>query len=257
MAAAVPLSVVIITKNEAGRLPECLASVAWAAERLVVDDESTDETVAVAERLGARVLRRKMDIEGRHRNWAYSQAAQPWILSLDADERVTPELAREIAELLRGQPAHDVYAMPRRNYIGAYWVRHGGWYPSEQVKLFRKGKFQWEEAEVHPRALGEGPTGQLRHDLLHYSYRDFGDFLDKLNTQTRREAVKWHRTGRRIGPGKVLWRAVDRFWRTWLGKAGYRDGFPGFLVACFAAWYQFMSYAHYWELSRRESAHGA
>ncbi|MBI4355047.1 MAG: glycosyltransferase family 2 protein [Candidatus Omnitrophica bacterium] len=257
MATTVPLSVVIITKNEAARLPACLKSAAWAAERLVVDDESTDGTVAVAEGLGARVLRRKMDIEGRHRNWAYAQATQPWIFSLDADEQFTPELQQEITALLAGAPAVNVYAVPRRNYIGSTWIRHGGWYPSEQVKLFKQGTFQWEEAEVHPRALTEGPWGTLKSDLLHYSYRDFNDFLEKLNGQTRREAVKWHRTGRRVSLGKCLWRATDRFWRSWLLKAGYRDGFVGFMVACFAGWYQLMSYAHYWELTHGTTSNAA
>ena len=119
---SVPVSVVILTRNEAGRIRDCLASAAWAAEVLVIDDGSTDETVHIAESLGARVLRRRMDIEGRHRNWAHDQAAHDWILSLDADERVTPELAQDIAALFRQPPPLDIYDIRRRNHIGSRWI---------------------------------------------------------------------------------------------------------------------------------------
>lgn len=242
------LSVVILAKNESGRIRDCMQSVAWADEVLVVDDNSTDDTAPMAESLGARVVRRTMDLEGRHRNWAYQQARHPWVLSVDADERVTPELAQEIQVLLAGEPPHAAYAMPRRNFIGSYWVRYGGWYPSAQLKLFRKERFRYEEAEVHPKSFLDGSVGTLRHDLLHYSYRDFGDFLDKLNRQTTLEASKWVRDGRAMPLGKSLWRAVDRCWRSYVGKQGFRDGYVGLMVAVMAGLYQLLSYAKYREL---------
>ncbi len=251
MADTLPISVVIIAKNEAARINDCLASVAWAAERVVVDDGSSDETVALAQRMGARVLSRRMDIEGRHRNWAYEQATQPWVLSLDADERVTPELAEEIRRLFAGTPPYDAYTMPRRNFIGTYWLRYGGWYPSAQLRLFQRGVFRYEEAEVHPRAICDRAWGNLRGDLVHYSYADISDFMAKLNNQTTREAAKWHRTGRRMGLGVVLWRAADRFVRAYVFKQGYRDGFLGLMAALFGSWYQLLSYAKYWELQQR------
>ena len=248
METKVPLSVVILTKNEASRIRTCIDSVRWADEVLVVDDESTDETVRIAESLGARVVRRKMDNEGRHRNWASDQAAHEWILSLDADERVTPELAQEICRLLQnGPPPYETYAIPRRNYIGNRWIRHGGWYPSAQLKLFKKAVFRWEEASVHPRAFSDRLCGQLRHDLIHYSYRGLSDFVEKLNRQTTLEAQKWMADGRRVTLRKVLWRATDRFWRAFLLKRGYRDGVLGFVVAWFASAYQMLSYAKYVE----------
>lgn len=244
----IPLSVVILTKNEAARIRDCIASVAWAGEVLVVDDESTDETVAIAEALGARVLRRKMDVEGRHRNWAYAQAAHEWILSLDADERVTPELAQEIQALFRGQDdGFETYAIPRRNYIGSRWIRHGGWYPSAQLKLFKRSVFRWEETTVHPRAFANVPCGTLRADLLHYSYRDLGDFVEKLNRQTTLEAEKWLRDGRRMTLAKALWRTADRALRSYVGKRGYRDGLWGLIVAALAGMYQLLAWAKYYE----------
>ena len=250
--ARVPISVIILTKNEAQRIRDCIESARWADEVLVVDDESTDQTVAIAESLGARVVRRKMDNEGRHRNWASAQARHEWVLSLDADERVTPELAQELAQLFRNGPGTcGTYAIPRRNYIGQRWVRYGGWYPSAQLKLFQRSVFQWEEAAVHPRAFSEAPAGQLRHDLIHYSYRDLSDFLEKMNRQTTLEAQKWLADGRRVTLGKALWRAVDRFFRTFVGKQGFRDGTLGFIVAWFASAYQVLSYAKYVETRQR------
>lgn len=248
--AAAPLSVVILTKNEAGRIQDCLRSVAWAAERLVVDDESTDETVAIAQGAGARVLRRRMDLEGRHRNWSYAQAAHEWVLSLDADERVTPELRVEIEQLLSASPGPNGFAIPRRNYLGRRWLQHGGFYPSAQLRLFRKSCFRYEEAEVHPRIFLDGATGRLQGDIIHLSYRNLEDFTAKLNRQTTLEAAKWRRDQRPMTLGKGLWRTVDRFGRTYWGKRGRRDGTAGFIMAGLAGIYQFLSYAKYWMACR-------
>ena len=250
---SVPLSVVVLTRNEASRLAICLESVSWADEILVVDDGSTDDTLAVARRYTDRILQRRMDIEGRHRNWAYAQAKHDWILSLDADERVSPELTEEIRMLFAQGPAFDVYAIPRRNYIGNRWIWHGGWYPSAQVKLFRRSLFRWEETTVHPRALTDRPWGTLKGDILHYSYRDLADFAEKLNRQTTLEAQKWILDGRRMGARKALWRSIDRFVRAYWGKKGYRDGRIGFIVAVFGGMYQFLSFAKYWHLKQEET----
>lgn len=245
-----PVSVVILTKNEAARIAECIRSVEWADEVLVIDDESTDDTVRIAESLGARVLRRKMDIEGRHRNWAYAQATHEWVLSLDADERVTLELSQEIQTLLVNGSAFDVYAIPRRNYIGTCWIRHGGWYPSAQAKLFKRSVFRWEETTVHPRAISNRPWGTLKGDITHLSYRDVADFVEKMNRHTTLEAQKWVLEGRQVTLGKAVWRTVDRFFRTYIGKQGYRDGFWGWVVAVMAGMYQILSWAKYWEQRR-------
>ena len=246
MADKSPLSVVILAKNEAARIADCLGTVQWADDVLVVDDDSTDETIRIAESLGARVVRRKMDVEGRHRNWAAAQAAHEWVLSLDADERVTPELAQELQRLLsQAQPPYETYAIPRRNYIGDRWIRYGGWYPSAQLKLFKKSVFRWEETTVHPRAISDRAWGVLQHDLIHYSYRDRDDFVQKQDRHTTREAQKWLADGRRMTLGLALWRAVDRFLRSYLFKQGYRDGRLGLFVAMMAWNYQVLSYTKY------------
>jgi len=188
-----------------------------------------------------------MDIEGRHRNWAYDQAKHEWILSLDADERVTPELACEIAGVVQNGSGNELYAIPRRNFIGSRWIRHGGWYPSAQLKLFRRSIFRWEETTVHPRAISEKPAGTLKQDLIHYSYRDLTDFIAKLNRQTTLEAEKWLRDGRKVSFGKALWRTVDRCCRSYIGKSGWKDGFWGWIVAVLAGAYQMIAWAKYTE----------
>lgn len=256
----IPLSVVILAKNEESRITSCIKSVlGWAGEVVVVDDESRDKTVDIAKGLGAEVFTKKMDVEGRHRNWAYSKARFEWVLSLDADEIPTDALKKEINALLSSNPACNAYAIHRRNFIGDYWIKGGGLYPASQLKLFKKGRFRWEEVEVHPVSITDGARGTLENDLLHYTYRDWEDFLRKLNRQTTLEAVKWYNLSLK-NPKKArmkmnfihaLWRVCDRFVRTYFAKKGYRDGFVGFMIAYFASLYQIVSYAKYRELKAR------
>ncbi len=255
----VPVSVVILTKNEEEKIEDCLKSVwGWVDEIIVVDDESTDRTREIASKYADRVLVKKMDIEGKHRNWAYSQAKNDWILSLDADEVVTEELKKEIIQLMNSNliEEYNAFAIPRRNFLGNRWIRYGGFYPSAQLKLFRKDKFRWEEAEVHPRAFLEGKCGRLKKDLLHYTYKDFSDVLKKLNHQTTLEAKKWFRIYKE-NPKKahykmnffhVLWRMLDRFIRSFIIKKGFKDGFLGFVIAVNSSLYQLLSYVKYKEL---------
>jgi glycosyltransferase involved in cell wall biosynthesis len=246
------LSVVVITKNEASRIRECLESVRWADEIIVVDDCSTDETVAIAKEFTDKVFVRKMDIEGKHRNYAYGLASNLWVLSLDADERVTPELRDEIVDLLKNSPSCNGYAIPRRNFIGSTWVRHGGMYPSAQLRLFKKDKFKYDElAEVHPQAYMPDPRGNLKNDILHHTYRDFTDAIAKLDRQTDLEAQKWFRENRKVGVLGILRKSIDRFWRAYFSKKGYKDGVPGLFLAVNAGMYQFLSFAKTWELRRK------
>ena len=253
MRSSVPVSVVVITKNEQDRIKECLESIyGWADEIIVVDDFSTDRTVELARQFTDKIFQRRMEVEGRHRNWAYSQAKNEWVLSLDADEHLTPELKEEIRNVLnQKEQRYTGYSIPRRNFIGDYWVKYGGWYPGSQLRLFKKDKFKYEEVEVHPRAFLQGEEGHLKRDMIHYSYKDFKDFLAKLNNQTTREAQKWINTNRKMSLGHALWRTIDRFFRSFLGKRSRKDGFMGFMIAYFASLYQIISYAKYWEMKMK------
>jgi len=244
----ISLSVVVLTKNEESNIAECLESAKWVDEVIIVDDQSTDKTIEIAKRYTDKIFIKKMDIEGRHRNWAYALARNTWVLSLDADERVTVELKREIEDVISKETIYNGFTIPRRNFIGNYWVKYGGWYPSPQLRLFKKDKFKYEEVSVHPRAFMDEPCGHLKKDLIHYSYKNLEDFLYKLNNQTTREAQKWFEHKKPMRLGRFLWRTMDRFIRTYIGRKGYKDGFFGFIVAFNAGLYQFISYLKYHEI---------
>lgn len=249
------LSVVILVKNEEQRIARCLDSVKWADEIIVVDDESTDNTVEIARQYTSKVFtEKKKDIEGKHRNWSYSLAKNIWVLSLDADEVVTSELKEEIIQVINSNPVENGFTIPRKNYIGDYWVRYGGWYPSPQLKLFKKDKFKHEEVEIHGRAFMDGPCGHLKSDLIHYSYRNIEDLIRKLNNQTTWEAQKWYRLHKPMHLGRFFYRSVDRFVRTYFVRKGYKDGFMGFVAAFNGALYQIISYLKYREMVVKNNA---
>ena len=239
---------VVITKNEQDNIGDCVKSADWADEIIVLDDNSSDNTVNIARQYTDKVFTRKMDIEGRHRNYAYSLARNEWVLSLDADERVSPELAAELKELFSGQVKDKAYTIPIRTYIGKRWIRHGGWYPATKVRLFEKKSFKYEEAEVHPRVFIDGSCGHLKKDIVHYSYRDFHDFFVSLNNQTTLEARKWLKEKRNINFIKMYRKSLSRFLKAYIQKGGYRDGLLGFTVSWAGALYQFMSYIKYKEM---------
>ncbi|PIQ89378.1 MAG: hypothetical protein COV72_03285 [Candidatus Omnitrophica bacterium CG11_big_fil_rev_8_21_14_0_20_42_13] len=249
----VPVSVVVLTKNEEVNIIDCLSSVkGWADEIIVVDDESKDKTVELANEYADKVLLNKMKVEGAHRNWAYAQARNEWVLSLDADEQVSPELKNEIDRALADTDC-VCFSIPLRNFIGKHWVRYGGWYPAGKVRLFKRSKFKYEEVEVHPRVFTEGRCGFLKSDIIHKGYPDFEHFLASVNRQTTLEARKWVNTNRKMSFGKAMWRTIDRFFRAFIGKKGYKDGLVGFMVALFASWYQILSYAKYRQMKQEAS----
>lgn len=246
------LTMAVITKNEEENIEKCLGSAkGWADEIIVVDDESTDRTVELAEKYADKVFKRKMENEGIHRNWTQSQAKNEWVLIIDADEYLTEELKKEITEVLPNTE-HACFSIPLRNFIGKTWVKYGGWYPASKVRLFKKSDFWYEEVGVHPRAfLTEGKTeGHLKGDIVHKGYPDFEHFLGSVNRQTTLEAEKWIKTGRKMSLGKAMWRTFDRFFRRYLRKKGYKDGLNGFMIAYFDSFYQFMSYIKFIEMKR-------
>ncbi|MBU9889309.1 MAG: glycosyltransferase family 2 protein [Candidatus Omnitrophica bacterium] len=245
----VPVSVVVIAKNEEKRLADCLKSAAFAAELIVLDDNSTDGTVRIAESFGAKVTRRAMDIEGRHRNFAYSLATQSWVFSLDADERITPELAAEITRVAQTpNDPHTCYCMPVKTFIGTDWIKGGGYYPAPKTRFFKRGQFKYEEARVHPKMFYEGTCGQLRGDILHYSSPSWDVWFSKFNRETALEAEKWLKDGRKVGPWRVFRKACSRFLKYYFQKDGITTGYTGFLMSFLHAAYQIITFAKYREL---------
>lgn len=252
----VPLTVLIIAKNEEKRIEDCLKSVhEWAEEILVLDDMSTDATAEIARRYGAKVIQRAMDYEGRHRNFGASSATQPWILSLDADERATPELARDIAEVIPANPGgHVCYSIPLRNYLGDLWLKGAGYYPAAKSKLYKKGEYTYDEtARVHPRVFYKGTAGPLKGEIIHLSFENLEHWLRKFNRETSLEAEKWVRDARKVRLFTILRKSVDRFLKNYLFKKGWTMGFYGFLMSLFHGLYQLVAYAKFLEISKKES----
>jgi glycosyltransferase involved in cell wall biosynthesis len=245
-----PLTICMIVKNEERRLEAALQSVSWAQEILIVDDESTDRTVEVAKRHTDKIYHRKMDIEGRQRNFAISKATNEWVLSMDADERVTPELAKSLQEMVNAPTPHSGFDIAIKTFIGKRWIRAAGYYPAPKLRVFRKGKFRYEEERVHPRIIFEGTVGLLKGDLLHYSCENLTQFIAKFNRETELEALKWIRDKRKISLPNILRKVVDRFLKYYFIKGGITDGFMGFFMSTIHSLYQLHSYAKYWEMTR-------
>jgi glycosyltransferase involved in cell wall biosynthesis len=250
---SVRISVVTIARNEERNIEECLKSTAgWADEHIVVDGFSVDGTVKLASRYTNKIFQRQMDMEGIHRNWAYQKARNEWVLSLDADEVVSEELKKEISKAITSKAVFAAYSIPLKTYIGDYWVKHGGWYPANKLRLFKKSKFKYEEVGVHPRVILDGTCGRLKKDIIHKGYSDFSDLFEGLNAQTTLEARKWFNEKRKINTAGMLRKSCDRFLRTYLRKQGFRDGLVGFIIALHGALYQVLSYAKYWEMRRKD-----
>jgi len=246
------LAVCVITLDEEDRIGECLDAVTWADELIVVDSGSADRTAAIARAKGARVVVREWPGYAAQKNFALEQASSDWVLSIDADERVTPELAAEIRGLLAAPPEGIAgCSVPRRTWYLGRWIRHGGWYPDRKVRLVRRGRGRWEGSLVHERLVAEGPTRELHGDLLHYTYRDIADHLRRIDRFTTEAAQALAAAGRRSGLLGMLVHPPAKFLKMYLLRAGFLDGAPGFVVAVLGGYYVFLKYAKLWELQRR------
>ena len=249
------LSVAVITKNEEKNISDCLKTVEWADEIVVLDDHSTDKTVEIAKSFTNKIHQRKMDVEGIHRNYLYSLCSNNWVLTLDADERVTPELKEEIMGTIKEEgktPHHSAYSIPIKTYIGNRWANCAGWYPAPKVRLFRKDKFKYDESEVHPRIFLDGSSGFLKGDIIHYGFKDFADLFRNVNEQTTLQAIEWHREGKKFSLFTLFRTPIDRFIRKYFFKGGIKGGFLGFILSVSDSLYQFFSYSKLWELYNKK-----
>ncbi|HEX4846234.1 MAG TPA: glycosyltransferase family 2 protein [Geothrix sp.] len=223
-------SVVIVTKNEEANLAACLESVAWADERIVVDSFSTDGTVAIAQARTPHVFIRAWKGYADQKNFGIDQAAGEWVLILDADERVSPELAREIQALAEQPRKEKVFRIPFKNHLGGFWLAHGGLYPDYHPRLFRKGSARYGAREIHETLDYEGPAGRLKHPILHFTYADIATYLHKVNHYTSLEAEHLHLQGFVVRWWHFL-SPLSRFFKFYVRKRGFQDGFHGFASA--------------------------
>lgn len=246
------LSVCIMTFNEERNIRDCLASVAWADEIVVVDSFSADATPQICREAGARVVQREWAGYNAQREFALQQATHEWALALDADERVTPELAREIQDVLRSRQGRFAgFTIPRLPFYLGRWIRHGGWYPDRKLRLVRKSLAKAVGVEPHDRIEVTGDVGRLRGDLLHYTYRDLSDHLHRIDKFTTAAAEEMMKQGVGMPLFHMLTRPQGRFLRMYVLRLGFLDGVPGLVVAALSACYVFLKYAKLWEMRRR------
>ncbi len=225
------LSVIVITKNEADDIRACLESVAWADEIIVVDSGSSDATVAIAREFTPHVHVHDWPGFGAQKNRALGYATKEWVLSLDADERITPELRDEIAAVIADPAARAAYDLPRlSNYCGRF-MRHSGWYPDFVTRLFRRGSARFSDDLVHERLLVEGSTGRLSALMLHYAFDNLEEVLRKVDQYSTAGAQKMQQQGRRATLSGAVLRGWWSFMRTYFLRLGFLDGREGFMLA--------------------------
>jgi glycosyltransferase involved in cell wall biosynthesis len=246
------LSVVIIARNEETNLPRCLESVQWADEIIVGDSGSADRTVEIARDLGAKVFSYEWRGFGPAKQGAVDRAEGEWILSLDADEEVTPELAIEIKAALEEQINIVGYYLPRRTEFLGRWMLHGGWYPDYVLRLFRKDRGAFTSSLVHEAVKVDGPTAHLKNDLLHHSYPTLERYFDKFNRYTTLAANEAFKTGQRVGPAELILNPIAKFIKQYILKGGFLDGAKGLLLAILSSGYVSIKYAKLHDLWRQK-----
>lgn len=242
------ISVVIIACNEAKRIGDCLESVQWADDIVVVDSGSCDATVEIARNLRARVFHIPWLGFGAQKQAAVQLAAHELVLSVDCDERVTPELAAEIQSILAKDTIAPAYSLPRRTFLGSREIRHCGWYPDRTIRLFDRRRAHFSDDPVHEKVLVDGQVTPCRYDLLHYSFTGMADLVAKMNRYTDLSARQMFEKGRRYRLTDITIRPLFAFFRTLVIRAGFLDGVAGLVVAAANGMSVFVKYAKLREL---------
>ena len=245
---AVPVTATVITFNEAANIQAALESLSWADEIIVVDSESADATVSIARQFTDRVIVRPWPGYIAQKNFAAEQAAHDWIFSLDADERVSPPLASEIAGVITAGPAAAGYRVPRVTFHLGRWIRSTDWYPDYQLRLYDRRRGRWAGKYVHESVQAEGPVIDLRGELLHYAYRDLAHHLQTMDRYTSLAAQQMFEEGRRAGFFDLAVHPPAAFFRNYVLRGGFRDGVPGLIVSAMNARYVGLKFAKLWEL---------
>jgi len=250
------LSVTIIARNEEARIGDCLESVRWADEIIVVDTGSVDRTIEICHKYTAHVTSRPWEGYAPAKNAALRLSTGDWILSLDADECVSHGLRQEIASLQR-QPMGTLaagYAIPRCNYLWGRWLRYGGLFPDYQIRLFKRRLGGFKARRVHESVVVDGRVERLQHPIQHYSYQGIGDVIQRLERYSDLAALDLHDQGRSFRITALVVRPVGRFLRNYVLKQGFRDGIPGLIMAVSYAYSVFAREAKLWELTRGDRA---
>jgi glycosyltransferase involved in cell wall biosynthesis len=251
------VSVTIITFNEADNIADAIDSASWADEVIVVDSGSTDGTVEIARRKGVAVVTRGWTGYVDQKNYAASIAANDWIFSLDADERIPPALASEVRTLLQGEPVERGFRLPRVAFHLGRWIRTTDFYPDYQTRLYDRRVARWQGRYVHESVRVDGPVGHLRTELHHYSFRDLNDHLDRINHYTTLAARQMYEAGRSAGAFDLLLHPSAAFLRNYILRRGFMDGIAGLVISLMNSYSVMLKFAKLWELQRQEGHSGS
>ena len=248
------VTVYILSYNEARQIRAVLESVKWADEIILVDSFSTDGTPEIAREYGARVLSEKFCGFGALRNKALDASSNDWILSIDSDERCTPELETEIRRELQ-DPKFDAYHVPRKSHFLGKWIRHCGWYPDyRQPQFFNRTKLRYRDEIVHESYDLNGRLGYLKEHALQYPWDSIEIAVSKMQRYSTLMAQRYQAAGKRANVGKMLGSPLAMFMRVYLVQQGFRDGVHGLILSGIYGYYTFMKYAKLWELQHAKAA---
>ncbi|HZM70510.1 MAG TPA: glycosyltransferase family 2 protein [Candidatus Cryosericum sp.] len=243
-----PLTVIIPTHNEERTLPDCLESVRFADETLVVDSFSSDRTLEIARSHGARIVQREYGYSAQQKNWAIPQARHEWVLLVDADERVTPGLRDEILRLLEDGPTADGYWIRRSNFFLGKRIRFCGWGTDRVIRLFRRDVARYQDRQVHAEIDLPGPLPSLASPLEHHTFRSFRQYWRKLELYSEWGARQMYLEGRRAGGVQLLLRPIGRFVRMYVLRFGFLEGAHGVVLSLLGAFTVYLKYARLWEM---------
>lgn len=237
------ISVTVITLNEEKNIERCLKSLQWADEIVVLDSFSTDRTMEICRRYTEKVFQEKWQGYGKQKNLCADRTSHRWVLNIDADEVVSPECAKAIQEKLENVPRHPLYQFPRKNFFGNRWVRFGGWYPDKISRLYDKTKISFKESSVHEKLHPDNDTGLIGEPLIHYSYEGLADYMERLNRYSTLFAEEKGRSGWTAGCAHLYLRPPLTFFKNFVLRQGFREGFLGMFLALAAAFYTYLKYA--------------
>jgi len=243
------VTAVIAAHDESANIEACIASVDWATEVIVVENDSIDDTIDRARGAGATVISPKFTTIGAARNNAIERVKTQWVLVVDADERCTSELAAEIRQLIDKPAKYDAYRVPRRNFFLGKEIRHGGWGTDRPIRFFRR-ELRYNANQVHEHVVASGETGELANVLLHYTYTSLDQYFEKFNRYSRWWADQNHARGRKGTAAAVVFKPPARFVSMYLLRGGFLDGAHGLVLACLAAASVMAKYARLWEKGR-------
>lgn len=252
MSTKLPISLVVVTLNEEANIERCIRSVPFASDVVVVDSFSKDRTVELAQKLGANVVQEKWRGYGPQKAFAVSKATSDWILSLDADEALSPELQAEIVERFATLKPETGYEFPRRSFHLGRWIHHGGWYPDAQLRLFHRQHSQWSQDALHEKVQVKSKE-RFQSDLLHWVFDDLSDQVITNDKYSSLGAGNLATSGKRFSLLKLILKPWTKFVECYFLKLGFLDGLPGFIIAVGAGYSIFLRHAKLWELQKRKS----